>query len=242
MTDAELVAAIERAQERIRRNKAHRYQVLGPDGKWNYALGVSSIIDVMDKPYLVGWAAGLAAETGDPKAHEKVKDSAGNVGKRLHAAIERECRLMMGAPAGEPLELAEDEAMALARWQRWAKDAEFRPLAVEFYVYHAGLNYAGTPDVLAYIRGRLVIGDWKTGGKRIYESHHLQSVSYRVAFADMLGINPPPGGHLVHVPRSGDRIAEGPATDSLVTSMLAFEGLRNTYLWQREIRREMDAA
>lgn len=241
MTDSEIIAAIRGWQERIRRTRAHRYQVLEADGKWNYTLGVSSIVGVLDKPYLVGWAAKLAAASGDPKAHEKARNSAADTGKLLHAAIERECRLMMGEQAGDPYALADDEAMALARWRHWALGAEFRPLAVEFYVYHSSLGYAGTPDVLGYVRGRLVIGDWKTGGKDIYESHHLQSVAYRCAFADMLNCDPP-GGHLIHVPRDGDRIKEAKATDNLSVSMRAFSGLIDAYRWQREIGKEMEVA
>lgn len=247
MTDTELVRRITEAQAAIRRNKAHRYQVYH-NGQWHYTLGVTSILKMLDKPYLVGWAARLAAESGDPKAHEKQRDDASDKGKSLHAAIERECRLMMGEPVGEGLALTEDESMALARWQQWARESEFRPLAVEFYIHHAEYDYAGQPDALGYVRPRrrdgsrgepiLAVLDWKSGGQRLYDTHHLQSVPYRVGLADMVSWEVPPG-YLLHVPRNGDTLTEARATDNVDLSMRAFLGLKEAYLWKRAIEREM---
>jgi len=250
MTDAEMVARLVAAQERIRRNKAHRYQVF--DGqRWDYVVGVTSVTKMLDKPYLLKWAADLAIATGDPKAHVTARDSAADMGKSIHSAIERECRLMMGETLGEAPALTENELMALTRWQKWARDSAFRPLAVEFYLHHKVHGYAGQPDALGYCRpllhdGKrgpsvLAIFDWKTGGKRLYDEHHLQSVPYRAAFADMVGCDVP-AGYLVHVPRDGDRLSERRATDQVELTMEAFLGLKAAYVWQKAIDKELEAA
>lgn len=250
MTDAAIVEALRQCQERIRRTKNHRYQVY--DGtRWDYMLGVTSIKNMLDKPHLLGWAAALGAETGDPMAHEKMRNESAALGKSLHAEIERVCRLMMGETVPESQPLTENELMALARWRKWATDAEFRPLAVEFFLYHAEHGYCGAPDALGYVRPLradgsrgepvLAILDWKTGGKRLYSEHDLQSVPYRVGLASMIGCDVP-AGYLVHVPREGDRISERAATNNVELTMQAFLGLKAALLWQRAIDKELEAA
>lgn len=239
MSDEEIVDVIRAYQEKTRLTAGHRYQVLMNGTKWEYVPGTTTIIKTLAAPQLLDWAARLGAETGDPKAHIKARDEAAGKGTDLHALIERECRVMMGEtlPA---LTATEDELMALARWARWAKENEFRPLAVEFRVFSARPMYAGTVDVLGYVRGALVIGDWKSSA-RVYAEHHMQNAAYRHAFAQMTGMDAP-GGCLVRVPRDGDLVAEKPGTTNVEGTMRAFEGLLATYLWQREIKREMEAA
>lgn len=236
-----LVEQIQRWQDKIRLTSGHRYQVLSGDGRWEFVLGTTTVIkQTLAAPQLLDWAARIAYEQNDPKAHIKVRDKAGDQGTSLHALIERECRLMMAGETVAPMPPAtEEELMALARWKRWAKDVDFEPLAVEFRVYHAGLGYAGTVDVLGRAEGVLGIGDWKSG--RVFQDHHLQNVAYRAALAHMTGTDPLPG-FLVRVPRDGDVVTHKPGTKNYEGTLRAFEGLIAANLWQREIRREMDAA
>lgn len=236
MTDAVIVEAIRQAQSRIRLTGNHRYQHLVND-RWEYVLGTTSIIKTLAAPALIDWAARLAAETGDPKAHQKVRDDTADKGHNLHSLIERECRQMMGETVAPIPASTEDELQALARWQKWARDVELKPLAVEFRVIDARLGYAGTIDFFGYICGARKVADWKSGNS-VWPEHHLQNVAYRSALGAMLGIDPP-AGHLVRVPRDGDRVTEKPGTSNVAGTMRAFEGLLNTYLWQRDIKREM---
>ncbi len=240
MTDAAMVQAIAAQQSRIRLTGNHRYQILRDDGRWDYVLGTTSVIKTMAAPALIDWAARLAAETGDPKAHEKVRDDTANSGRNLHSLIERECRLLMGETMAEMPAATEDELQALERWRKWSRDAAFLPLAVEFFVADVARGYAGMIDFLGYVRGVLVVGDWKSGN-RVYPEHHLQNVAYRSAFSAMLGVDVP-AGHLVRVPRDGDRVTEKPGTNAVAATMRAFDGLLATYMWQRDIKKEMSAA
>lgn len=239
MSDADLVQGIRAMQDRIRLTGNHRYQILA-NGRWDYVLGTTSIIKTLAAPALIDWAARLAAETGDPKAHQKVRDETAGQGQSLHSLIERECRMRMGEDVGPMPAATEDELQALARWQKWARDVDLRPLAVEFRVVDVVRGYAGTIDFFGYVRGVRKVADWKSGNA-VYSEHHLQNVAYRCALGSMLGIDPPEG-HLVRVPRDGDRVTEKPGTSNVAGTMRAFEGLLSTYLWQREIRKEMDAA
>jgi hypothetical protein len=247
VTDAELVAAITGWQDRIKLNAAHRYQWLDDAGKWSYVPGTTTVCKQLGGQGLLDWAARMGAETGDAQAHNKFRDEAGNAGTRIHKLIERECLILMGQPVGPMPETTEEELMALARWQRWRQDAEFRPLMVEFRVFHRTLNYAGTADVLGYVRpliqGRRgdlvrVVGDWK-GGK-LRQDAHMQSVAYRAAVESMTGVDL--GGYIVRVPRDGDCVVERPATTHVELTRLAFEGLLHAYHWQKAIEKEMKGA
>ena len=235
MTDAELVAAIKRFQSEIELTANHRYRVR-INGAWQWAEGTTTVIKNLSKgDALVDWAARLAAASGDPRAHTKVRDDASDKGTNLHAIFEREGRLMRGEPVGPMPPATEDELMALARGQKWARESEFRPLAEEFRVYHVGLNYAGTVDMLGYVRGQLVVLDWKTAAKP-YPEHYLQSAAYRTALAVMVGIDPP-AGHIVRFPRDGDTYSEWPVKVALDDTQRAFEALLYLHKWQRMVKK-----
>lgn len=246
MTDAEMVAAIKRWQDRIDMTANHRYRVRGDDGKWSYVPGTTTVCKQLGGQALLDWAARMAYEHQDPLAHNKIRDDAGDKGTSLHRLIERECHILMGQPV-EPMPPAtDDELQALARWKKWARDAEFRPLMTEFRVYNPLLVYAGTADVLGYVRplvdgkrgaSLLVLGDWK-GGK-LRDSAHMQSVAYRAAIGAMSGVTPE--GYLVRVPRDGDSIVEMPAAPCFDLALKAFEGLLHAYHWQKEMRRHAAA-
>lgn len=246
MTDSEIVAAVRAWQERIDLTGNHRYRVRGEDGKWSFVPGTTTVCKQLGGQALLDWAARMGAETGDPQAHNKYRDEAGAKGTNLHTLIERECRILMGETVGPMPPATEDELQALARWQKWRRDSEFRPLMVEFRVYHPVLTYAGTADVLGYVRplvtGRrgpetFVLGDWK-GGK-LRDSAHMQSVAYRAAIGAMTGVTPE--GYLVRVPRDGDSIVETPAAPCFDLTLKAFEGLLHAYHWQKAIRRYVAA-
>jgi hypothetical protein len=235
MDTAVLVERINASRERLHRTKNHRYQL---DGE--YLPGVTSIIDVLGKPALLTWAGKMALQYGDPEAHRKVKEEAGAKGTDLHAVLETESRILMGEDV-QPIRPTTDEALlALSRWKQWAKDVEFRPVAVECFVFNEALRYAGQIDFLGYVRGRLVVGDYKTGGSRLYGEAHLQNAAYRAAIASMTDVRL--GGHLVHVPRDGGEITDCPAIENIESSMRAFAGLLAAYHWQKEIEKALRVA
>jgi len=57
---------------------------------------------------------------------------------------------------------------------------QYRPEVVttEYKLYHPDVPYSGTPDIVAYVNGKLSIIDIKTGAP--YPSHHLQLTAYKI--------------------------------------------------------------
>jgi hypothetical protein len=241
VTDAELRAAIEAARSCVEFNeKTHRYWQLMPDGSKRPLMGVTSILKGLAKPKLIGAAARLAAETGDPRAHEKAWGKKRDKGTDLHAVIERECRVMLGENVPEFAGMTDEQMIALARWKKWARDVEFRPILVEFRLIHRGLGYGGTSDCLGYVRGERSIIDWKGGESGIWADMHLQLTGYRLAVADMTDgqvDSEQLAGYIVNVPSNGAELSEerSPANPHAVD---AFLGLINVCRWQRQCERE----
>lgn len=244
MTDADVALAdrIAKLQDTVRLTGNHRYQRYNPiTDKWDYLASVSSVLRMLDKPALLGWAAKLGATTGDPMAHVKHRDEAADSGNVLHASIERECHALMGDVVGPPPELSETEAMAFARWCQWAADVQLRPVAVEVIVASA-IGFAGRLDFLGWVNGVFTLADWKTGKKaKVYAEHHLQSVALRFAYDEFVG-GEKPVGLIVGIPRDGDLMVAKRGTDQVDISMKAFEGLMRAREWKKSIDKEIDSA
>jgi len=106
----------------------------------------------------------------EERASEAVLKKSGDIGKAMHAAIEASMK-------GEPLpEMSGQVAKMYAEWQGWAKDVELTPIHVEQKLWHPRLRYAGRTDLIGFVRGRLSIVDWKTGG--IFTEARAQCAAY----------------------------------------------------------------
>jgi len=173
---------------------------------WNGARrvpGITSIIGMMDKPALVGWAQRetaiaavrnweqVARMVGDqPPAEESLayhpavaylkampgyqRDSAANVGTRVHAMAEADLK-------GEPVDVPEDIASFVDAYRRdflERYEPVTHPLYVECMVYHPGndfvLPYGGTLDLICDIGDERWIIDHKTTKSGTYPETGLQ--------------------------------------------------------------------
>lgn len=186
----------------------------GPDDRHRYflngrrAAGVTSTTGkAMDKPGLV-WAA--ARETAlwavqhvgaldaprneeswvyeATRAHRTAWDASARRGTRLHRAAQ--C-LIHGEPwpttdeDGEAW--PEDEIRSAEHLARFMDEWQAEPVAVERPVFHVRMNYAGTLDAIADLRGVRWLLDYKTGkpskttGHGAYPKDALQLAAYRYA-------------------------------------------------------------
>src|SRR5688500_12362082 len=120
-TGARAACVVEAYSKRIRRDDGHRYQVKCADGVSRPAPSVTAVIENMDKPFLVRWAARsqyeadleaawnlykayplgfprwkfealFQAEVGSLKAHERLLQQASAHGTEVHEAIEADLR------------------------------------------------------------------------------------------------------------------------------------------------------
>jgi hypothetical protein len=171
---------------------------------------VTTILDVIDKPGLMYWAANeerkafetamlnvlsgphadqpdkildaVIAATKGAKAMEKEKTKAATIGTAAHAYIEWESKRLLGEKVGSEPVIPDAAKWAVESWKDWAKEVDFTPLAAEQTVFCPGCGYAGTFDTIAKVRGVVTLLDYKTS-KAIYPEAFLQSIAYRHAAA-----------------------------------------------------------
>ncbi len=206
MTATYDVLAIRTAQERLKFNQnTHRYWL---DGK--PIVNTTTVIKRLDAPQLDNWrvrvqveatakaaydnrprpgesrddfAVRLAAIAAEQYEADRIAKEAADDGHQVHALIEWRLRRMLGEDVPRP-KVSETAAFREAGWEHWAKDVRLKPLLIETRVFHAGLRYCGTVDLCAEMEGVVCLLDWKRA-KGVWESHHLQSIAYRMALESM---------------------------------------------------------
>lgn len=241
-------------QERVKLGAYHRYTV---DGKW--MPGVTTVIKALDAPALDAWKVRTQVE-GTARAayenppidfepldayvarmkklaaegleHERIANAAADEGNQVHALIEWRMRTALGQTLPRP-DVSEEAAFREAGWFDWSKSVGLKPVAVEARLANRTHRYSGTIDLLAEVDGRLSLLDWKRS-KGVYESHHLQSIGYRMALED-LGFDQMPGYVLLMPPGEEPRLA--PCRDDADTRA-SFLACLHLYNWMRELKKE----
>jgi len=157
---------------------------------------VTTVLNVINKPALVAWAARMATEhvieniipghsydevelntifEGAKKAHWQKKTTAGDIGTLVHNWIEN---YINGENPGMPVnEMLND---AVSKFLDWVKENDVKFLKAEEPVFSRKYRYAGIIDFICTINGKLYIGDIKTS-KGIYPEYLLQTAAYRYA-------------------------------------------------------------
>jgi hypothetical protein len=160
--------------------------------KGYFVPGVTSILKILDKPALLNWAAGLAANyvaqnlPNEPTKEQtkaicekaktewrEVRDAAGDVGTQIHKFAEN---LFRGIPQALPDDpLVQNGIKAL---QEWIAANDVQPIEVERVVFSQACFVAGTKDLLAAVNGKLSQVDLKSGSG-IYPEHMFQTGIYK---------------------------------------------------------------
>lgn len=160
------------------------------DEKASYP-SVTTVLKLVDKSGLVGWAAMKVAEKardrtdivmGDPDkvvqrlqyAHNEYRDDRAWLGSRMHAYVQEDHTGGWDYPAleGEELEVLES-------WNQFNDAYDVEPILTEFTVYNRTDGWAGTVDGLWRITDRLTGESWtamvdlKTSNKT-WPEHHKQ--------------------------------------------------------------------
>lgn len=169
---------------------------------------VSDITGTLDKPALQRWIEdqatrgaviaermGALAGVSDENLLNAVRaldlgasamrDEAGDRGKAVHLGLHTL------ATEGRP----PDPGAHPEHWRPWLQGSmrawlELEPEVVssEEMVCHPELGYGGRPDLLAVVKRKLCLLDYKTGKGRVYDSAHYQTRLYAMALARCLGI------------------------------------------------------
>lgn len=174
---------------RIARGRGHVYEL---DGR--RTPGVTTIIDSLAKPALVGWAAKTVANAAIDRWDELValkpserfetlrtaawedRNTMAVRGQDVHEAL----RILQTDPAG--VEVRDELQPFLDAYDRFDREWQPRELLVEGVVGNRTFRYAGTCDLVADLAdGARWLLDWKTGGSGIYPEVALQLAGYRHA-------------------------------------------------------------
>lgn len=168
----------------------HAYKYNG-----EFVPGVTTILKVLDKPALVPWAAGMAADhwlsavkagrtdyavihEESKNVHDKTRQAAADIGKNVH--LYAECHFK-----GLPLpELSTDEAKrGVEGFHKWLDEHKVVVKASERLVFSKQHYYAGTCDFVAEIDGVLSVGDIKTSSG-IFPEARYQTAAYQHALQE----------------------------------------------------------
>lgn len=175
----------------------HRYYL---DSK--QLTGVTTILGVIAKPALIGWAANMAVDyvkthsypldkglfSYEPivleearTAHAQKRDKSAEIGTQAHSWISSWINAQINAT--EQIEANPALSLMTDNFLKWIEEAKPKFLASEKIVYSVDKFYAGTLDFLAEIDGKVYLGDIKTGSG-IYQDMWLQTAGYQLALEE----------------------------------------------------------
>lgn len=220
--------------------------------------GVTTILGVIAKPMLIGWAANMACDYIENKwkssevtsveatqlfewikeartAHTKKKVDAGSKGKEVHAIIENLIKIAIYQTKGviqlEDVSGAVRLNDQVRHFVAWATENKVKFIASEEKVFSRELFVGGTIDFICEIDGETWIGDIKTSSA-IYPEHFFQTAGYQKLLADMAetdgGMRLNVKGHLILNLRK-DGSFEEKRSISNEDNLLAFMSAYNLY-------------
>lgn len=139
---------------------------------------VTEIIGIIDKPFLRLWYG-----KNGIKECERIKKESGELGSRLHDAIESYLKGDMPAVNNQK------ETAMLERFIQWRNEVDFRPVELELKVVSERHKFHGTFDALGTFGDstELVMCDWKTSSG-INDDYALQLSAYAAAYEEQTGI------------------------------------------------------
>lgn len=179
--------------------KTHTYRI---DGK--RATGVTTIIGVLAKPQLIGWASRMAVEyvkehapldtvgleiplrhvtdeilENARVAHTRKKEDAGQKGTDMHALVEEYINACLTSFEGKPV--APKEGDVIKQFTDWAVENVEHFIFAERQMYNKDLFIAGTAD-FAYVGkdGKKYMADFKTSSGIYGIDYWLQVAAYRM--------------------------------------------------------------
>lgn len=209
--------------------------------------GVTTILGVIAKPALLGWAVGLCADYARSqirankayskddldsifeeakKAHTKKKEQAADIGTLVHSA----CELFIKENK-EP-ELDEQGMKMFENFRKWVSDNNVKFLESEKHLYSEELFLAGIVDAVVEIDGQKWIMDIKTSSG-IYAEAFFQMGGYEILMEKM-GIAGDITGYIV-VNLRKDGSFEEKRSISNEDNKQAFMSAYNIYKTQQKI-------
>jgi hypothetical protein len=161
------------AEKTQRKVRAHTRYYLA-DG--TYVPGVTTVLNLLNKPALVGWANRMGLQGIDTN---KYVDSKAEVGTCAHYMIE--CELKKEKPDLSEYSPATVDAAenSYLKFIDWMSNKEFKLLGSEKQLVSEKYRYGGTVDVYCSLMGEKTLLDIKTSGSGIWPEMRHQVAAYR---------------------------------------------------------------
>lgn len=170
--------------------------------------GVTTIIGIINKPWLVPWSAKMVVEwirehatkkfseefqttmytLSDQQldeakfSHQRKKEKAGDIGTKVHKWIEDFINAKINKTT--PPEIQPEFYHITRNFVQWSIDNKVKFIASEKRLYSKTYWYAGTMDFVCEIDGKIWIGDIKTGSGIAPEAF-FQMAAYQNALQEM---------------------------------------------------------
>lgn len=187
---------------------SYSFNPVGHKHLWNgkRMTGVTTILGIISKPALIGWAANMAVDYIENDivgihedtenyvcpfgafkkllkeartAHTKKRDAAGDIGKTVHSAIEQFIK------QGTEPTLDEQGMKMFENFRKWSVDNKVKFIENEKHLYSEKMFVGGICDAVVEIDGKKWLYDWKTGGTRVYAEAFWQCAAYTILLDEM---------------------------------------------------------
>lgn len=181
----------------------HRYYIFDKDIEVTpRAPSVTTVCGIIDKPWLVPWAANsavaLCAGAIQPnqehseifletvwaqarKGYRTIKQAAADVGTEVHTFLEKYIRDPSHIENIPPEDTQAGRSIRAAI--KWLESNQIEPLEVERRIFSRKHRFTGTLDKRAKVNGIHTILDWKTS-KGLYPEFLLQTAAYQGAYEE----------------------------------------------------------
>lgn len=219
---------------------------------------VTTILSLLDKPFLLPWAAEQAAKyviecfgkggqdfsvtniVSEAKtAYQKVSGEAKDIGSQVHQLIEYHIKAKMNNKE-LPTDKDYDEETKLCYKQFLIWEDQYQPIWLESEktVYNTELGYAGTLDAVCNIGGDIFVIDFKTD-KQISDTYPMQISAYQEAYNMMQeesnGMRANSQG-ILRLPKNGDVFEWIDYSAEFERNLIAFAGLLQYYYYSKKRR------
>ena len=152
--------------------KAHQRYALA-DG--TQVPGVTTILNILDKPALIHWAWELGMQQQD---YRKVRDKAANIGTIAHQLIECDIKQIPFDPSAYAPQDVDRAENAYLAWLEWTRHYHLATVHSELQLVSEEYRYGGTLDWVARKGDRVWLIDFKSS-KGIYEEMKYQLAAYQ---------------------------------------------------------------
>ena len=210
--------------------------------------GTTTILGILDKPFLKPWVAKLTSETIEKNwkpevpytkeaitlicknaksAYKSVGKEAMDSGKLAHEWIEQ---YIKGKAQNK---LTDDKAQnAVNAFLEWEKSHKVEWLASELILASPTYTFAGTIDAVAMIDGVMTLVDFKTSNQ-ISDDYNLQLAAYYILLDENLvdGEPRPTQRLILRIPKTGKDFEAKVVQSDLKFEIATFLHLREAYKW-----------